>query len=371
MSDIGLARGLARGLWGVLATPLRGPGLEIDEASLRRQIEHHRTLGSRGVVALGVFGEAARLSGAERAQVAAAATQAANDSTAATTTTQRLPVVLGLPELATAQTIRAARELLSAAGPVAAIMVQINSADPAELRSHLTAVHDATGTALVVQDYPATSGVSIPAAALAAAIRGLDFVAAVKSEAPPTAVAIAGLTAQGVEAPVFGGLGGLGLLDELMAGAAGAMTGFSFPEGLLATLEAWEAGGYAAAREAYLPWLPLVNFEAQAGVGLAVRKASLQRRGLIDEAAVRPPGAPFPVALGPLLDRHLAALGTGNGTKTRGVGEAPRPIDTSGTFGDDDKPAQPLAEPAALPRSPSSDSLADPDQTPSAHRRSP
>jgi 4-hydroxy-tetrahydrodipicolinate synthase len=32
--------------------------------------------------------------------------------------------------------------------------------------------------------------------------------------------------------------------------------------------------GHPAARETFLPWLPLVNFEAQVKIGLAIRKAS-------------------------------------------------------------------------------------------------
>ena len=97
---------------------------------------------------------------------------------------------------------------------------------------------------------------------LAAALADLPFVAAVKAEAPPTPPAIATLTAR-LDVPVFGGLGGIGLLDELAAGSAGAMTGFSFPEGLLACVSAFRSGGYEAAREAFLPYLPLVNFEQQ------------------------------------------------------------------------------------------------------------
>jgi 4-hydroxy-tetrahydrodipicolinate synthase len=131
----------------------------------------------------------------------------------------------------------------------------------------------------------------------------------VKAEAPPTPPAIATLTAR-LDVPVFGGLGGIGLLDELAAGSAGAMTGFSFPEGLQACVSAFRTGGYEAAREAFLPYLPLVNFEQQVRIALAVRKEALRRRGLIAEAAVRAPAASFPSSLSEQLDRHLAAVPT-------------------------------------------------------------
>lgn len=291
-------RDLDRGLWGILATPFRGPELAFDAESMRRQLARHREVGSKGVVALGVFGEAARLTPDERSRVAAVVAEAA-----------QLPVVLGLPELDTADVISSARALSEAAGgALRALMVQINTPDAEQLRRHLTAVYDALGVPLVVQDYPVASGVDISSADVVTALRGLEFIAAIKSEAPPTPVAIAELSAE-LDVPVFGGLGGIGLLDELLAGAAGAMTGFSVPDVLVRTVDAYFNGGFDAARIGYQPWLPLVNFEAQAGVGLAIRKRSLYEQGVLADAAVRPPARPLPTSLLPLLRRHLDGVG--------------------------------------------------------------
>ena len=127
-------------------------------------------------------------------------------------------------------------------------------------------------------------------------MRACPFVVAVKAESPPTPPAVAELTA-GTDLPVFGGLGGVGLIDELACGAAGAMTGFSHPEGLRAALDAYAAGGFAAAREAWAPWLPLANFEGQAAIGLALRKEILHRRGVLDTPSVRPPAREVPADL--------------------------------------------------------------------------
>jgi 4-hydroxy-tetrahydrodipicolinate synthase len=100
----------------------------------------------------------------------------------------------------------------------------------------------------------------------------------------------------------------MGLLDELAAGAAGAMTGFSHPEALRQAVDAFEKGGFSSCRQAISPWLPLANFEAQPGVGLAIRKEILRRRGVIDDAAVRPPNQGLPAGIEPLLADHLAAI---------------------------------------------------------------
>jgi 4-hydroxy-tetrahydrodipicolinate synthase len=288
---------LAPGVWGVLATPFTGPELQVDRDGVARLAGHLHSAGAAGLTVLGVFGEAARLSLAERRTVLATVRDAVD-----------LPLVVGATSLATApllDEVRAAQEV--AGDRLAAVMVQVHSTSAEVLRAHLEAVHAATGTAVVVQDYPVASGVRIGGDDLVRALTGLPFVAAVKAESPPTAAAVAGLTAR-LEVPVFGGLGGLGLLDELAAGAAGAMTGFSFPEGLVACTRAWHGGGFAAARESFLPYLPLIAFEQQPGIGLAIRKECLVRRGLVAEAAVRPPSPAMPTALREQLVRQVDAL---------------------------------------------------------------
>jgi 4-hydroxy-tetrahydrodipicolinate synthase len=288
---------LAPGVWGVVATPFAGPELDVDEASLSRLVQHYQRIGVTGLTVLGVFGEATRLSTPERRAVLEAVCESAD-----------LPLVIGATGLATAPVIEEASAVAGIVGERAAgLMVQVNSPHPAVVARHLNAVHDATGLGIVVQDYPVASGVTIRTGDLATAVADVPSAVAVKAEAPPTPVAVAALATR-TRIPVFGGLGGLGLLDELAAGAAGAMTGFSFPEGLIACVEAWRTGGYAAAREAFLPYLPLVNFEAQASVGLALRKEALRRRGLILGAGVRPPAAGLPEDLVPQLERHLADL---------------------------------------------------------------
>jgi 4-hydroxy-tetrahydrodipicolinate synthase len=285
------------GVWGVVATPFAGAASGIDEASLVRLVAHYERIGVTGLTVLGVFGEAAQLTSTERYEVL----EAVSD-------TVDLPLVVGATSLGTAPVIEEGLLAIEAIGDrIAGLMVQVNSPRRDVLAAHLRAVHEATGLPIVVQDYPAISGVSIPAEVLGTALADLPFIAAVKAEAPPTPPAIAMLTAR-LDVPVFGGLGGVGLLDELAAGSAGAMTGFSFPEGLLACVNAWRDGGFEAAREAFLPYLPLVNFEQQVRVALAIRKEALHRRGLIADSTPRPPAASFPATLSEQLDRHLAAV---------------------------------------------------------------
>lgn len=300
-------RPLDPGLWVILATPFDAAGA-VDPTSMVRQVDHAFAAGADGVVALGVFGEATSLSLAEQQQVAATVARAAAGER----------VVLGVSGRSTSVVVEQGTAALEAAVGAGAerddlaLMVQVNTAAEDALVHHLDEVHRETGAGIVLQDYPASSGVHIPAATLTRVVGRCPYLVAVKAEAPPTPPAIAEVVA-GTDVPVFGGLGGVGLVDELACGAAGAMTGFSAPEGLRATIDAHRSGGFTAARAAWAPWLPLANFEAQQGIALSVRKTLMHRRGVLDHPGVRPPARQLPDSLGPVLEQHLAALPTHEG----------------------------------------------------------
>jgi 4-hydroxy-tetrahydrodipicolinate synthase len=283
------------GVWGILATPFSGSTLDVDDTGVARLVEHAEASGVAGLTVLGVFGEAAKLSWEERRLVL----ETVLDTT-------DLPVVVGCTSLATAPAIDEVEMAVELAGDrLAGVMLQVNSSVPNLLDAHLRAVHQATGADVVVQDYPLVSGVSIPATALANVVARSPHVTAVKAEAPPTPVAVAELTRR-CSVPVFGGLGGVNLVDELACGAAGAMTGFSYPEALVTTVRAFEEEGIDRAREVFAPWLPLANFEAQAGISLALRKEILRSRALMKEGSVRAPALGFPDVLRNVLGSHVA-----------------------------------------------------------------
>ena len=283
------------GVWGVLATPLSEDGSAVDTESLTRQVRHYESIGATGLTVLGVFGEAARLSPAERRTVVE--TVVASSS--------RLPLVVGISALELEEVCAEAANVLPAVGSrLAGLMVQVNSSDSGALSNHLNAVAERTECPIVVQDYPVITGIRITTAELIAAVRDVPSAVAVKSESSPSPPAVAELAA-GLDVPIFGGLGGTCLLDELAVGAAGAMTGFSVPEGLIACVTAYREGGFDAAREVWRDYLPLVNFEFQAGIALGLRKHSLVRRGLIAYDAVRAPAAVPPESMLRLLAEHL------------------------------------------------------------------
>jgi 4-hydroxy-tetrahydrodipicolinate synthase len=216
---------LEPGVWAILPTPFTPDGA-VDLASVATCVAFQRTRGVTGLIALGVFGEASVLTVEEMEQVLAAVIAAADG----------LPVVAGLDPIGTDEACALAARLAAAAAAAAvatasaaapglrAVMAKVPSADAAATAAHLRAVAAAAGCGVVVQDYPARTGVTIDADALADAVSRSGVAVAVKAEASPSAPAVARLVARlGGAVPVFGRLGGVGLLDELAAGAAGAM----------------------------------------------------------------------------------------------------------------------------------------------------
>jgi 4-hydroxy-tetrahydrodipicolinate synthase len=287
--------GLEPGLWGILATPFRGHNLEVDHASLARLTAHFERIGATGVVALGVFGEGAALNSGEQ-----------KDSISTVVTSTSLPVIVGISERNTAPAIEQALTARDAAGSrLRAIMVQVNSSNSDVVIAHLNQIYEASGLPIFLQDYPIVSGIKISIASTLEILEALPFVIGVKSEAPPTAQVITELRAK-TNVPLIGGLGGVGLIDELQSGAIGAMTGFSYPEALLATIRSFQEDSFSSACETFAPWLPLANFESQPGIALALRKRIYMERGIFSESSVRPPAARMPKSLEPLMRLHIA-----------------------------------------------------------------
>ena len=78
---------------------------------------------------------------------------------------------------------------------------------------------------------------------------------------------------------------------EMERGADGAMTGYAFPELLIDVVNMSKAGQRDAAHDLFDAHLPLIRYEQQPGVGLAVRKYILKKRGMIASDAQRKPAS--------------------------------------------------------------------------------
>jgi 4-hydroxy-tetrahydrodipicolinate synthase len=79
------------------------------------------------------------------------------------------------------------------------------------------------------------------------------------------------------------------LPEELRRGADGAMTGFSYPEMMVEVCRAHSAGKLDRAADIFDAYLPLARYELQPGLGMAIRKHVLAKRGAIASPALRKP----------------------------------------------------------------------------------
>jgi len=287
------------GVFSVVPTPF-DPAGELDPASLGRVIELFLGDGVNGFTALGVTSEVARLTEAERDRVLDAVLASVNG---------RVPVVAGT----TAEGLRTCIDYTRRAKAAGAAAVMISPPRMPKINSdavakHFAEVASAVDIPIIVQDYPPISGYAMEPSLLARIARDVPAARTIKLEDPPTPFKTSRILdqAKGLDVAIFGGLGGVFLLEELMAGAAGAMTGFAFPAILVKIVTLFRAGKIDEAADAFYASVPLMRFEFQEGIGMAIRKEVLRRRGAIAHAGIRPPGGTLDQTTRDALDRVLA-----------------------------------------------------------------
>ena len=287
------------GVFSVLPTPFQSGG-DIDPDSLTRVIDLFLADGVNGFTALGVTGEVARLTEPERDRVLDTVLAHVNG---------RVPVVAGT----TADGVRTCIEYTRRARAAGAAAAMISPPRMAKLNSDAVARHFAEVAAavdlpIIVQDYPPISGYTMEPALLARIAREVPAARTIKLEDPPTPFKTARILEQArdVGVAIFGGLGGVFLLEELMAGAAGAMTGFAYPAILVKIVMLFRGGQLDEAADLFYSTVPLMRFEFQEGIGMAIRKEVLRRRGAIAQAGIRAPGGTLDQTTRDALDRVMA-----------------------------------------------------------------
>ena len=287
-----------QGVFSVLPTPFLG-NTDIDPASLRRVVDLAIGAGVDGLTALGVTSEVARFTEPERSQVLDIVLKQVAG---------RVPVVAGT----TAEGLRTCIDYSRQAKAAGAAAGMVSPPRAPKLNSdavvrHYAGLAEAVDIPIVVQDYPPISGFAMEPWLLARIARDVPAARVIKLEDPPTPFKTARILEQAGDVPVsiFGGLGGVFLLEELLAGAAGAMTGFAYPEVLVQIVRLFKAGEIDRAGEVFYRFVPLMRFEFQEGIGMAIRKEVLRRRGAVTDPVTRAPGAKLDGTTLAALDRVL------------------------------------------------------------------
>jgi 4-hydroxy-tetrahydrodipicolinate synthase len=271
----------------------------VDVSSLRRVVDLYLSAGIDGVTVLGVTGEVARLDDKERTLVLETVVNHVNG---------RVPVIAGT----TADGLRTCISYSRKARGVGASAVMVSPPRLTKLNSEAVVAHfkglaTAVDLPIVVQDYPPISGYAMEPALLARIAREVPSARTIKLEDPPTPLKTARILAACGDVPVsiLGGLGGVFLFEELLAGAAGVMTGFAVPEILVRVVRLFRADQTDQAADCFYRFVSLMRFEFQEGVGMAIRKELLRRRGALADASIRAPGASLDVSTREALSRQL------------------------------------------------------------------
>ena len=289
---------LRAGVYTIMPTPFTDSG-ELDVGSLESVTAFLLSTGVDGLAILGVMGEAQKLVGNERAEVVKQVLR---------TVAGRVPVVIGTTHESAigARTLSEAAQEAGASGVLLAAPRGSNS-DLELIRRHYEFVGRSLTIPIVIHDYPASTGVVMSPELVAELHSSVDVVRYIKLEEAPTVPKMSRLRQLcGSSLGIFGGLGGVFFLEELLTGAMGTMTGFAYPEILREVYGAFSSQDLERARETFYRYLPLIRFEFQEGIGLAIRKRIYRLRGAIATDTVRAPGRQLDEETARQLDDLLA-----------------------------------------------------------------
>jgi len=282
----------------ILVTPFDSKK-RIDERSLRSLVDFELKVGVHGITILGALGEALRLSDAERREV----TKIVIDEVRG-----RVPVVSGTGANGTDLAILYSKEAEEQG--VDALMIappRMSKQSDEALVEYYSDIAKETSAPIIVQDEPMTYPVHM-SPKLIAQLSEIENVWGIKLEDPPTPMKITQIRNMiGDRLKIFGGLGALYAFEELSRGACGMMTGFAYPEVLVTIYNAFSLGKREVAREVFFKALPLIRYEAQGPVSVAIRKEIFKRRGIIADSGMRGPAAKLDSASLRELDELILA----------------------------------------------------------------
>ena len=295
----------AHGVYPIAPTPFHADG-RIDFDSIDRISNFYKSVGSTGLTVLGIMGEAPKL---EQAEAVAVAMQFIKRLAG-------LPVIVGVssPGFAAMSSLTKTVMDAGAAGVMIAPPPALRTDD--QIVTYFKQAIEAIGPNVpwVLQDYPLTLTVVMTPGVIRRIFADNPSCVMLKHEDWPGLEKIAtlrGFQRDGSLRPIsiLCGNGGLFLDFEMERGADGAMTGYAFPDMLVDVVRAARAGERDASHDLFDAHLPLIRYEQQQGVGLAVRKYVMMRRGLIASDAQRKPGAGLTAAAKAEVEYLLQRIG--------------------------------------------------------------
>jgi 4-hydroxy-tetrahydrodipicolinate synthase len=292
---------LITGVVSVLPTPFRAGG-DVDHPSLARLVDAVVAAGVQAVSVLGPAGETSRMTERERLAVVDTVTSHAAG---------RLPVFVDTSSDGVRTCLEFSRQVKTLGAAAAVISPpRAQRLSVESVVNHYRAVAEALDLRIVVQDAPTQCGVTMDAGLLLRIAREVPAARTIRLEDPPTSVKIARILAAAGETRVgvLGGQGGLFLIEDLLAGAAGVATAFAYPETIAQVVTLFRADRIDDATDTFHRVVPLMRFENQEGIGTAVRKEMWRRRGVFADASTRAPGFVLDEGTRAAVDRLIARV---------------------------------------------------------------
>lgn len=275
----------ARGVYVIAATPFK-PGGSLDLDGARSMIDFYLARGAHGLTLLGVMGEQQKLAPEESLQFVDVCLRHVGD---------RVPVIVGAatPWIDNLKSFARSAMDLGAAAIMFSPMSGLRSDE--QIGGFVERVCSALqDVPLVLQDYPQSTGVFMSSALINRLLDRHPSIVMFKHEDQPGLPKLSALRRHqaggGRRVSILVGNGAIHYAQELARGADGVMTGFSYPEMLVDVWRLWESGRHEDAEDLYDAYLPLVRHELQPGLGLAIRKYILVKRGAFSSEHVRMPG---------------------------------------------------------------------------------
>jgi 4-hydroxy-tetrahydrodipicolinate synthase len=275
-----------KGVYVIAPTPFHEDG-RVDEASTDRMTDFFVQCGVTGITVLGQMGEAPKLEHQEALALASRVIRRAP-----------VPVIIGVSSAGFAAMRTLSRAVMDAGAAAVMIAPPSSLKTDDQIATYYRQAAEAIGedVPFVVQDFPLTFNVVMAPSVIRRIVSENASCTMLKHEDWPGLEKISTLRSyerEGSMRPIsiFCGNGGIFLDFEVERGADGAMTGYCFPDMLVDLVRHAAAGRRDAAHDLFDAHLPLIRYEQQPSIGLAVRKYVLMNRGILASDAQRRPAA--------------------------------------------------------------------------------
>lgn len=287
-----------RGVHYILLTPFTEEG-DIDVESLKKIIDYQLDAGVHGLSILGFMGEVHKMTESEQLRVI---------KIVANQLKGRIPFSVGIRTLATGPAVYQARQA-EELGAATVFVAPLNIQDDDVLFEFYSKIAKSVNIPVMIHDYPIAFNTLLSPSLITRLNKegGINFL---KLEDYPSGKKISRIRemTQG-KLKIFGGMGGQYYLEELQRGAEGIMTGFSYVEVLIKIYDKFINGDIEGAEKTFDHYMPLIRYDAQLKIGMAIRKYVYYKRGIIASNTVRHPGTVLDDYTKKELERIVARVG--------------------------------------------------------------